>query len=724
VSVGNRFTSVTRLALASFLLWLSGCGNSPWNSPYPAALTESTVLYSSFTERPKHLDPVRAYVSNEYEIIAQIYEPPLQYHYLARPYELVPLAAKEMPTAIYLDEAQHPLPADAPREEIAFTRYEIEIKRGVMYQPHPAFARDQSGRFRYHALTAEQLEPLYRLSDLEQTGTRELVADDFVYQLKRMAHPKLHSPIAGLMSQHIFGLKRYAKTLAREIAQQPDGEWFDLRAYPHPGVEAVDRYRYRITIVGKYPQLIYWLAMPFFSPMPWEAERFYAQPELADKNITLDWYPVGTGPFMLTENNPNRRMVLSRNPNFRGEPYPSKGEQQDKANGLLDDAGKSMPLIDSAIFSLEKETIPYWNKFLQGYYDTSPISSDAFDQAIQFTSAGNVEVTESLRDKGVELVTAVTTSIWYWGFNMNNETIGGASERARKLRLALSIAIDQEEFISIFVNGRGIPAQGPIPPGIFGHRAGRAGINPYVYRWENGRPKRRPLADAKTLLAEAGYPDGRNAETGKPLVLYFDTTATGPDDKARLNWILKQFAKLNIQLIIRATDFNRFQDKVRKGNWQILFWGWNADYPDPENLLFLLYGPNAKVGHDGENAVNYRNPRYDELFVRMKDMDNGPERQRVIDEMVEIARRDAPWIWGFHPQAYSLHHSWYRNVKPNLMANNTLKYKRILPQLRAEKRQRWNRPVLWPLAALGIVVAVSLIPALAAFRRRERMAAK
>ena len=221
--------------------------------------------------------------------------------------------------------------------------------------------------------------------------------------------------------------------------------------------------------------------------MPWEADYFYSQAGMTEKNITLDWYPVGTGPFMLSENNPNLRMVLERNPNFRGEAFPSEGESGDQASGLLDDAGKKMPFIDKAIYSLEKESIPAWNKFLQGYYDTSGIVSDSFDQAVQFNLQGNAELTDEMREKGIRLLTAVTTSTSYMGFNMADEVIGGDSERARLLRRAISIAVDYEEYISIFANGRGKPAQGPIPPGIFGNVQGEAGINPYVYQWQGDR---------------------------------------------------------------------------------------------------------------------------------------------------------------------------------------------------------------------------------------------
>ncbi len=186
----------------------------------------------------------------------------------------------------------------------------------------------------------------------------------------------------------------------------------------------------------------------------------------------------------------------------------------------------------------------------------------------------------------------------------------------------------------------------------------------------------------------------------------------------------KQFAKLDIQLVIRATDYNRFQEKKRKGTAQIFQWGWNADYPDPENFLFLLYGPNGKVRFGGVNVANYENAEFDRLFEQMKNMDNGAERQAIIQRTVDIARRDAPWLWGFHPKAFSLHHDWYANAKPNLMANNTLKYRRVDAALREQKRRTWNQPVLWPLyTGLGVLL-VSLVPAFLGYRRRERMAVR
>ncbi|NIR29290.1 MAG: ABC transporter substrate-binding protein [Gammaproteobacteria bacterium] len=704
------------------MLATSACGAGPWNNPYPSHEPDANIFYSSFRERPKHLDPARSYSANEYVFIGQIYEPPLQYHYLERPYRLAPLTATRMPDVRYFDDAGAQLPSSATPEAIAYSVYEIRIQPGVRYQPHPALAKDAAGEYRYHRLAPSDLERVHALDDFAHAGSRELIAADYVYQIKRLAHPGLHSPIAGLMKEYIVGFGEYAETLSRTY-EQSGGAYLDLREFPLSGVEVVDRYHYRITIRGKYPQFRYWLAMPFFAPMPWEADRFYSQPGMAERNITLDWYPIGTGPFMLVENNPNRRMVLAANPNFRGERYPRTGEPADGSAGLLADAGDPMPFVDRAVYSLEKESIPYWNKFLQGYYDVSGVSSDSFDEAIQFTGQGTPEVTQTMARRGISLETSVQTSIFYMGFNMLDPVVGGLDGRARKLRRAISIAVDYEEYISIFANGRGVAAQGPLPPGIFGHSSGREGLNEYVYRWADGGARRRPIEEARRLLAEAGYPNGRDTTTGEPLVLHFDTTQTGPDDRARFEWLRKQFAKLDIQLVVRATDYNRFQDKMRRGTAQIFQWGWNADYPDPENFLFLLYGPNAKVGGGGENAANYSNPTYDRLFERMKNMDNGPERQRIIDRMLAIVRRDAPWVWGFYPMQFTLYHEWYSNFKPNLMANNTLKYIRIEPVLRAEQRAQWNQPVIWPLVLVLGVFLAGLVPAAVTYRRRERAAA-
>jgi len=685
---------------------LAGCGEV-WNDPYPDAERGATILYSAFTERPKHLDPVQSYTEDEARFTQQVYEPPLQYHYLKLPYQLVPLTAAEVPRAREIEGGR-------------YTVYEIRIRPGIRYQPHPAFVEAN------HALAPRAIARLATPYALP-LGTRELLADDYIYQIKRLAHPRLHSPILGLMQEYIVGLEEYAKQLKQADARKD--AWLDLRAHPLPGVERVDAYTYRVTLKGRYPQFVYWLAMPFFAPVPWEAEKFFHQPGMAERNFTLDWWPVGTGPYMLAENNPNAKMVLARNPHFRGEPYPAEGAPGDREAGLLADAGRLMPFVERVVFSREKESVPYWNKFLQGYYDSSAIPSDTFDQAVRVAVDGEVGLTPEMQARGIRLRTSVDTTILYLGVNWMDGVLGGSqggasAQRARKLRQAIAIAVDWEEFISIFLNGRGIVAHDPLAPGIFGQRSGREAVNPVTHEWREGGARRLPIEAARKLLAEAGYPDGREARTGQPLVLYLDTVGRGPGDKPRFDWWRRQFAKLSIQLEIRDTDWNRFQEKIRKGSQQLYILGWNADYPDPENFLFLLHGAQARARTQGENASNYADAEYDRLFERMKAMPNSEERQRLIDRMVDIVRRDAPWIGGFHPVSYGLAHAWLMNGKPNNMARNNLKYVRVDVAQRAALRRAWNRPVVWPALLALLALAASAVPAFLIYRRRERMAAR
>lgn len=732
------------VALTGAILIASGLLPSCFtNNPYPRADDEEDVFYTTFHEEPKYLDPARSYSSDEYGILQQIYEPPLQYHYLKRPYELIPLTTVRVPTPRYFDAAGGELEASAPPEEVARAVYELRIRPGIRYQDHPCFARRPDGTYRWHLGAGGEFPPINHpaelAAELGETGSRELRAEDYAYQMKRLAHPLLQCPVFPILARYVEGYGEFYAGLADRIAsvraerrkaagafysQERDEDtnpiWLDLRKYDFPGVEVVDELTLRIVLKRKYPQLRYWLAMPFFSPIPWEADRFYTQAAAVKQDITLSRFPVGTGPFSLTFSQSNWRIILSRNPNFEGrEVYPTEGEPRDEEDGLLDDAGEPLPFLDRIVHVMEKESIPCWNKFLQGYYDHSGVLEAVFDQAVNVTAHGS-ELTDFLIEKNIRLATAVSPTTYYYAFNMLDDVVGGLDEKRRKLRQAISIAFDIEENIQIFRNERGIPAQGPIPPGITGHMSGPEGVNSVVYEWDEdvGEPRRRGVEEARRLLAEAGYPGGVGPE-GRPLVLYFDTTVGGAGDKARLDWMRKQFDKLDVQLQVRATDYNQFRDKVMKGNYQILAWGWHADYPDPENFLFLLYGPNGKVKAQGENASNYENPRFDELFERMENMEDSALRLRIIEEMTAIVREDAPWIWGFHPIGFGLYHEWYRNAKPMSISYGTMKYKRVDRELRRRRRKERNRPATWPLwLAFVILVAAAAPAAVRAHRRR------
>jgi ABC-type transport system substrate-binding protein len=299
-------------------------------------------------------------------------------------------------------------------------------------------------------------------------------------------------------------------------------------------------------------------------------------------------------------------------------------------------------------------------------------------------------------------------------------------EKNRKLRQAISIAVDWEEYSRIFPNHAGATAMGPIPNGIFGSRERTPqGINPITHRLVNDVPVRRSIDDAKALMVQAGYPEGRDVHTGRPLVVNYDYYALPtPERKVEIDWMVRQFAKIDIQLEVRATDNNQFQDKVRKGKHQVFWTGWNADYPDAENFLILFYGPNAKSVSDGENTTNYQNPAYDRLFEQMKTLPDGDAKQALIDKMVHMLQQDAPWSFGFYPYSSAAVQHWVYNSKPAILIRDHGRYLRVDVEERRRAQAAWNKPVWWPMVVLTLAFAGLLLVAVQAFRRRERMNAR
>jgi ABC-type transport system substrate-binding protein len=262
----------------------------------------------------------------------------------------------------------------------------------------------------------------------------------------------------------------------------------------------------------------------------------------------------------------------------------------------------------------------------------------------------------------------------------------------------MSLVIDAEEYTRLFTNGRGIPAQSPIPPGIFGYDA--AYRNPW---------RRVDLERARRLLVRAGYPNGVDPKTGAPLRLTFDTPDTSARGLLTFQFFVDAWRRLGIDVQISATNYNQFQEKVRNGAYQIFQWGWVADYPDPENFFFLLWSEMARSKSGGPNTANFSDPRFDALFLAMKSREGDAERLRIIGEMTALLERERPWIELVHPEDYALYHGWLRNVKPAGMSYPTVKYRDLDAPRRAELRAAWNEPVRWPafaLAALGVGIVV------------------
>ncbi len=667
-----------RVALLTVLLAALGAGCT--NNPYPGADESQKVLYLNYQEPPKTLDPAVAYSTADHVITGAVYDTLLQYHFLDRPYRLIPGLLEAIP---------EPVPLDGGR-----MAYRLRLRDGLRYQQDPAFGLGTPG-----------------------ATTRVVVAADVAFQLMRLADPKVNSPVASTFAR-VEGFEEFGTRLTalREAdpafaARRIDEQYAEAGGIS--GVRVLGPRELEVVLREPYPQFRYWLAMEFTTPIPWEAVAYYDGQGGRD---AFAEHPVGTGPFRLAVYDKRLRMVLERNPEWHGvrfpdhaapgTVYPAEGEAGDAAAGLLDPAyvGRPLPLLDRVEFRLDKEDIPAFTKFLQGYYDVSGIIEESFDRIVH-----EGRLSPEMQALDMTLLKAVQPSIYYLGFNMKDPVVGApAGERGRLLRQAMSLVIDSQAFMDIFMNGRGIAAQSVLPPGIYGWEEDYA--NPY---------RRVDLDRARALLAEAGYPGGIDPATGKPLRLTFDTQDTSARGRLRYQFFVDAWSKLGVDVEISATTYNQFQDKVRRGAYQLFMWGWVADYPDPENFLYLLWSESARSA-GGPNTANFSHPEFDRLFLAMRDAPDGPERQALIRQLQAIVEHERPWIELFYPESYALVHGWVHNAKPLGMSFSTLKYRDVDVAQRTEKRLAWNQPVRWPAYALLGLAVVVLAPAVRTVWRRVR----
>ena len=444
--------------------------------------------------------------------------------------------------------------------------------------------------------------------------------------------------------------------------------------------------------------------MPFTTPIAWEAVAYYTGRDGRDNFAD---HPVGTGPFRLVRYERRSRIALARNPNWYGvlhpewhapgAVYPSAGVPGDAAAGLLPPelVDRALPFLDRIELRRDPESVPAFLKFLQGYYDQSTIIRESFDRAVHHGA-----LSSDLAARGLQLSRTVQAGVYYLGFNMDDAVVGvPAGARSRGLREAMSLGIDADEFLRLFTNGRGIAAQSPLPPDIFGYDA--AYRNPFRVV---------DLPRAASLLAAAGYPNGIDPATGRPLRLTLDVNDTSARALLMFQFFRDSWKRLGLDVAISATDYNAFQDKVRTGAYQLFWWGWLADYPDPENFLFLLYGPMGRTQSGGPNTANFADPRYDDLFVRMRARENDDERAALIGEMRTILELESPWIPVFHPEDYVLGQPWLQHAKPSAMSVPTEKYLDVEPAERARLQTAWNEPVRWPAYVLLAAVVAFIAP--------------
>jgi ABC-type transport system substrate-binding protein len=460
--------------------------------------------------------------------------------------------------------------------------YTFKIKRGIYFTPDPAF----HGR------------------------KRELTAEDFVYSFKRFADPKNRAPY-GNMVEDIEGLTEWAKRGDKA------GE-MDYGAVV-PGLVALDKYTLRIKLNKPSYVFLYTCAHAPFGAVAREVIETYAD--------TTEAHPVGTGPYMLKEWTRASKVVLVANPDFRQETWDFTASEPGWDDAVIRDMkGKSIPQIGRIEISVMEEEQSRWLAFQQKELDLLAVPGTFRPQAL----GPDGKILPVLGKKGLTLYKTIDPDLTYVMLNTRDPVIGGFTNEKIALRRAIIMGYNVDDDITVIRRGQAVKANMPIPYGVVGYDPRYRTINPYD-----------PIL-ANKLLDHYGYKKGadgyRTMPDGKPLVLRYASESSE---------IYRQYAELwkkNMDAIGLRIEFDigKFPDHLKQAKaCQLMMWGaaWTADYPDGENFLQLLYGPN--VGQI--NYSCYESKAYDAFFDKARSMPDSPERNHLYLEMTRQMEVDGAW---------------------------------------------------------------------------------
>ena len=502
--------------------------------------------------------------------------------------------------------------------------YVCKLRKGIFFTPDPAF----------------------------RGKPRELTSADYAYALKRVVDPAVKSTWGWLIESRVIGVSE-AQAKAAKAGK------FDYDA-PLAGIEVADRYTLKIHLREADPRFVYVLAMSQTSAVAREVVEAYG--------IDFGAHPVGTGQFMLGEYKRSSKIVLEANPGFREWTYVPAGpippESQAIAAALK---GKRLPLVGRIEISVIEEGQAEWLAFLNRELDMlERLPPEFIDEAI----VGG-KLSAKLAAKGIQHEMLRRPETWWIYFNMEDPVVGGYTPEKIALRRAIGMGYNTDEYIRVIRKGRAVPAQSIIPPDI-------AGYDP------NFKPNAQIYdpAAARALLDRFGYKDRdgdgyREMPDGKPLVIEYWSPPTSLF--RQMDELLKKnMDAIGIKIVFRKDRVSELRKMARLGKIPMRYDAWYADYPDAENFMQQLYGPNK----GGENNARFNLPAYNELYDQARKLPDSPERTRLFDKMTELALAYAPWRLSENRLEDQLMQPWVKNYKPHPIRSQSWAYIDIDSSLR------------------------------------------
>jgi ABC-type transport system substrate-binding protein len=593
-SVMGTLGRVARSAAAAAVLGTVLAAGSAGPAAAAEAAATKVIPLPIRTDGPKSLDPVQGSTTYDNMACAQLYETLLTNKY-ANPMDYEPLLLAELPTS-----------ADGGKT------WRFKLKPGVRFHDADCFPGGQG---------------------------RTVTADDVFYSLKRLGDKKYELENYWLIKNTIVGLDEY-------VEAQNAKDTFDYDA-PVPGFRKISDLEFEIELTQPVTRFLWVLTMFQTSVVPREAVEAYG----AD----FPRRPVGTGPFVLDTWVPKQSLTLNRNPNYHEVRYPARDDwsREDRRLGLHRAAGTAVPIADRLEFTMFVEDQPMWLQFDLGKLGYTEVPEDYFTEAFDGISK---QLKPAWADRGIRFVANPLLDFIFRGFNMEDEVWGGYSDDRKKVRQAISLAVDWDEFNKTFYNSLLTIYDGPIPPGLDGHPEG--GRAPTSYRGPD-------IARARTLLAEAGHPNGQ----GLPELEFYTSISSLNQEMAEL--LKRQLAEIGIRLKPQFVDFSTLIEFVNKKKAPLFGFAWSSDYPDAENNLALFYGPNEAPG---ANHFNYKRAEFDEMYRQILTMLPGPERTAIYEKMRDMIIEDVPYLGSKARTRYYLIQPWLKNAKPTERYYGWFKY--------------------------------------------------
>ncbi len=588
---------------------------APWagaEAPATAAAPQKVLRYA-LRAAETGFDP--AQISDLYSstMAANMFDALYAYELLARPVRLRPNTAAALPEAS----------AD-------FKTFVIRVKPGIYFVDDPAFGGKR----------------------------RELVAEDYVYSIKRLVDPRWKSPsYQSVANNQILGLEALREAAIR--GNKP----FDYDT-PIEGLRALDRYTIQIRLARANPRFTDELSDP-------SRTGAVAREVVESYGDKIMEHPVGTGPFRLASWRRSSLIAFEKNPNFRDEFY----DEQAPADDPLAQAavaklkGRKLPMVDRVEVSIIEQPQPRWLSFVNREMDLIEQVPEDFTT----TAIPNNKVAPNLAKQGVYEVRYLRNDDAMSYFAMENPVVGGYTPEKVALRRAIALAVNTEEEIRAVRRGQAIVAQSIVAPGLYGYDA--------AFRSEMGEFNR---AKAQALLDLYGYVDRngdgwREQPDGSPLVLEYATQPNDLDRQLITQW-KKNMDAIGVRIVFRTAQWPENLKASRAG--KLMMWGvaWSGG-PDGEEFLVLCYGPDAGQA----NHARFQNPEYDRLFDLQRSLPNGPERLQAMTRMKEITVAYMPYKAHVHRIWTDLAQPWVVGYHRNVFLREFWRYVDIDP---AEKARR------------------------------------